>query len=108
MAGAVATLVPTMYVEPFGGVAVEAMMAGCPALTTDWGAFTETVEEGVSGYRFRSLREGVAAVEAAAELDRERVRARAEERYSLEAVAPLYERWFSQLGTLRGAGWYER
>lgn len=106
LAGAVALLAPTTYLEPFGGVAVEAMMAGVPAITSDWGAFAETVEPGVSGYRFRTLAQGVRAVEQAAELDWRNVRAYARARYSLDAVRPQFERWFAELGTLDREGWY--
>lgn len=107
MANAACLLAPTTYVEPFGGVAVEAMLCGTPAVTTDWGAFTETVAEGVSGFRFRRLSEGVAAVENAMKLNRAAVRGYAVDGYSLEAVAPLYERWFAQLDTLWRTGWPE-
>lgn len=105
MGGAAVTLVPTIYAEPFGGVAVESMMCGTPVVTTDWGAFVETVEEGVSGYRFQTLQEAVDATEAAMELDRVRVRDYAVGRYSLEAVAPMYDRWFDNLDGLWGEGW---
>ncbi len=97
MTGAKALLAPTSYLEPFGGVAVEAMLCGTPAVTTDWGAFTETVQEGVSGYRFRSVQGGVEAVQKAMLLDRDAVRDYALGRYSLGAVAPMYERWFDAL-----------
>jgi glycosyltransferase involved in cell wall biosynthesis len=108
MSGAIATLVPTIYIEPFGGVAVEAMLSGCPVVATDWGAFTETVDPGVTGYRFRTLGQGMAAVDAAAELDRWEVREAATERFALENVAPLYEEWFDRLLSLWGEGWDER
>lgn len=105
LTGAAALIAPTTYIEPFGGVAVEAMLAGTPAVTTDWGAFTETVEEGVSGYRFRTLAEGCEAVERATKLSRSGVRRYALERYSLDAVAPQFERWFERLENLWERGW---
>jgi glycosyltransferase involved in cell wall biosynthesis len=103
MAGAVALLAPTGYVEPFGGVAVEAQMCGTPAITTDFGAFTETV---APEFRFRTLAEGVAAVEAARYVDHRALRDRARSRYAVQAVAPLYAAWFDRLDTLYGDGWY--
>lgn len=108
MAGAAALLAPTTYLEPFGGVAVEAMMCGTPAVTFDTGAFTETVVPGVSGYRFHTLYEGVEAVRKATKLDCEAVRRYALDRYSLSAVKPLYDAWFSRLDGLWGDGWYEK
>jgi hypothetical protein len=107
LCGARALLAPTTYVEPFGAVAVEAQLCGTPAITTDWGAFPETVPQGEGGFRFRTLAEGVEAVERAPELDRSSVRESALKRYAFEAVAPQYDRWFRQLQTLWGKGWYE-
>ena len=105
MAHAVATIVPTIYIEPFGGVAVESMFAGTPAITSDWGAFSETVEPGVTGERFRTLAEGVEAVQRARKLNSEKIRARALDRFSIEAVAPQFDSWFNQLLGLWGKGW---
>lgn len=107
LTGARALIAPTLYVEPFGGVAVEAMLCGTPAITTDWGAFAETVEPGKTGYRFTNMAEAVYAVEAAGELDRLAVREEAIARFSLEAVGPLFASWFDRLETLNRAGWYE-
>ena len=106
LAGAYALLCPTQYIEPFGAVCVEAQICGVPALTTDWGAFPELVEEGVTGFRFRTLAEGVEAVRRARSLDRAFIRERALARYSLDAVGPMYERWFYQLDGLWEGGWY--
>lgn len=107
MAQAHCLLAPTLYIEPFGGVAVEAMLSGCPAVTTNFGAFTETVVEGVSGFRFSTLAEGKRAVERAGDLDPYTVQEYALDRFSLEAVAPMFARWFRQLDTLWENGWYE-
>lgn len=106
MAGARALLVPTVYVEPFGGVAVEGMLSGTPVIASDAGAFTETVTPDV-GFRFRTLREAVRAVEDASTLLPEQIKRKALATYSLQAVKPQFEQWFDALGTLNGKGWYE-
>lgn len=105
LAGAEALLVPTLYLEPFGGVAVEAMLSGTPAVTSDFGAFRETVDPGVTGYRFSTLAEAAAAVTAACELDRRLVHEHAIRRFSLETVGPLFDRWFQKLDDLWEGGW---
>ncbi len=99
-------LAPTTYLEPFGGVAVEAMMSGTPAITTDWGAFTETVEHEWTGWRCSTLGEFTAAIHESCGIDRYYIRSSANGRYSLDAVAPKYDRWFQQIETLAGDGWY--
>ena len=104
MGDAACLLAPTLYAEPFCGVAVEAMMCGTPVVTTDFGAFTDTVSPGVSGYRFQTLQEAVDLTQAAIQLDREAVRDYAMSRFSLNAVRPLYERWFDNLDLLWGEG----
>lgn len=104
MAGARALLAPTLYIEPFGGVTIEAMLSGTPVVTTDWGAFTETVSDDV-GRRFRTLAQGVDAVRAVLDLDPATVRAHALARYSLDAVRPRFESWLEQLLGLWGPGW---
>ena len=96
----------TTYIEPFGAVAVEAQLCGTPAITTDWGAFPETVIDGVTGYRMKTLIDGVYAVEAALTLDPGEIRRSALERYSLDAVGPAYDAWFRRLLDLWEDGWY--
>jgi glycosyltransferase involved in cell wall biosynthesis len=107
MGGALALIAPTLYVEPFGGVAVEAQLCGTPAVTTDWGAFPETVLHGVTGYRCRTLEQFVWALKAAGKLDRATIRSRAIALYSLERVGTMYEEYFSMLASLQRNGWYE-
>lgn len=101
-----ACLVPTTYLEPFGGVAVEAMLCGTPVITSNWGAFTETVAQGQSGWRCDTLADFLASVQATPLLNRERVRAWGM-RYSVEHIRCTYEAYFRRLSTLYGAGWYE-
>ena len=100
LAGAEALLAPTRYNEPFGGVAVEAMLSGTPVICSDHGAFPETVDQGLGGLRCANYAAFLrAAREGAAGLDRHTVRSRAE-RYLLEAVAPLYHDYLSWLHAL--------
>lgn len=106
MRDALAVFAPTTYIEPFGAVAVEAQLCGTPAITTDWGAFPETVIEGVTGYRMRTLLDGVKAVEHADSLDARDIRASALDRYSLDTIGPVYGAWFDRLLDLWGDGWY--
>jgi glycosyltransferase involved in cell wall biosynthesis len=106
MGDARAVMVPTLYVEPFGGAHVEAMMCGTPVITTDWGVFTETVENGVNGFRCRTLAEFAAAANDVQHLSRETIRHFAQRRFSTDVVAPQYTRYFERLDTLRGEGWY--
>jgi glycosyltransferase involved in cell wall biosynthesis len=62
MSKAKAILGPTYYIEPFGNMIVEGYMSGTPAITTDWGGFTETVVQGVTGFRCKEFREFIEAV----------------------------------------------
>ena len=105
MGSARALLLPTMYCEPFGAVVIEAAMCGTPALTTDFGAFAETVRHGVTGYRCSVLSQFRQAVEHAGDLDPKEIRRIAVERYSLDRVAPLYQSWFGRLHSLWDKGW---
>jgi glycosyltransferase involved in cell wall biosynthesis len=106
MAKAAAVLVPTKYIEPFGGVAVEAMLAGAPVVASDWGAFPELLSP-ASGRLFRTPKQGAAAVEEVVSLDRQAIRSYAITRFSLEAVGSMFMRWFDQLDTLWATGFFE-
>lgn len=105
IAGAQALLAPTTYLEPFGGVAVEAMLSGTPAITTDYGAFTETIEDGVSGFRCRTLAEFLRAVDKTNDLDRLKVLNHAQ-KYTMDSIAPRYTSYFDRVSTRWGEGWY--
>lgn len=105
LASAKALIAPTIYIEPFGCVAVEAMLSGTPAITTDWGAFAETNIHGVTGYRCRTHGEFCWAVENAGKLNPDAMREYAVQNFSVEAVAPQYEAYFEQLQGLTGEGW---
>lgn len=106
LGGARAALMPTQFVEPFGGSGVEALLCGTPLIASDWGAFTETVQPGFNGYRPRTLQDWLDAIGDVGTLDRSAIAAAARSRYSIDAVGRQYDRIFRDLLNLRGAGWY--
>lgn len=101
-----AIFAPTLYIEPYGTVIPEALMCGTPAITTDFGSFTELVEDGVNGYKCHTFQEFIDAALEAPSLDRKKIAHDAYERFSLERTAVKYERYFRRLLTLWDDGWY--
>jgi glycosyltransferase involved in cell wall biosynthesis len=105
---ALAVLMPTIYLEPFGNVALEANMCGTPVITTDFGAFAETVQHGYTGYRCRTLAQFIAAVNEVGHLDRARIRKYAVANYGLDRISRMYEEYFGMLYDLWKNGWYTK
>lgn len=108
MGSATATFAPTQYIEPFGNVVIEAQACGTPTITTDWGAFTETNINGLTGYRCRSFQEFCDATEKVKQLDPVKIHDRAINLYSVDAIKYQYESYFKRLETLWDQGWYQR
>lgn len=106
MSRATALFAPTEYIEPFGNIVPEAQACGTPTITTDWGAFTETNVNGLTGYRCRTFGEFIKAAQDCKSLDPHKIRQHALDNYSLEATAPKYHAYFERLLTLYGEGWY--
>ena len=105
MGDATAVLMPTVFMEPFGGVAVESMLVGTPVLSSDWAAFTETIQHGKTGYRCHTLEQFVWAAKHASELDRNRIRQYTIANYSIDRVKWMYQEYFEQLMGLWDIGW---
>ena len=108
MAGAKASFLPTLYVEPFGGVQVENLLSGTPTITTDWGAFAENNLHGVTGYRCRTMGDFVEAVN---NIEKGKIKSedclKFGQNFSLEKVSLMYEKYFSDvLNVYTGKGWY--
>ena len=109
MKNAKGSFLASQYLEPFGGVQIENLLAGTPTISSDWGAFTENNIEGLTGYRCRTFEDYVRAVRNIQDgkIKSEDCRKHGE-KFSLEAIAPMYEDFFRKvLDVHTGNGWYE-
>lgn len=97
MSRAKALLGPTYYVEPFGNMVVEAQLSGTPVITTDWGGFTETNPDGVTGYRCRDWYEFVRAINNIDKIQPKICRTWAERRYSNDVVHNQFDQYLRKV-----------
>jgi glycosyltransferase involved in cell wall biosynthesis len=97
LAGAAALLFPIDWPEPFGLVMIEAMACGTPVIAWDHGSVSEVIDDGETGFVVRSEDEAVEAVKRIPTIDRRRVRAVFEQRFSSTAMANRYLQVYAQL-----------
>jgi len=110
MSKARATFVPTNYIEPFGSTVIESMLCGTPVISTDFGAFTETVVHGKVGYRCRSLEQFFWATKNIGNIKPIDCRNYAVDNYSMSRIGQMYEEFFGsliKLATNKEEGWYQ-
>ena len=98
MAQSAVTVCAVRWDEPFGMVAAEAQMSGCPVAAYRRGAMPEVVEEGVSGFLAEpdDVKDLARAIERCLALDRAKVLASARRRLGLDAALDRYEAAFRQ------------
>ena len=87
LGGAAALLFPIDWPEPFGLVMIEAMACGTPVIAYRRGSVPEIIEQNVSGFVVDTIDEAVMAVRRVASLDRAKVRAQFERRFTVERMA---------------------
>jgi glycosyltransferase involved in cell wall biosynthesis len=87
---ALALLFPIDWPEPFGLVLIEAMACGTPIIAFGRGSVPEIVDQGVTGFIVNNVDEAAAAIPLAKQLDRNAIRRRFEERFSVERMARDY------------------
>jgi glycosyltransferase involved in cell wall biosynthesis len=104
--GAYAMLMPTLYTEPFGGAGVEGQLCGAPLLASDFGAFSETVIHGYSGYRCKTLGDWLQAIRNVKNLNRRAIASSSRAKYSLQNVGQQMDKIMRQIENLDEKGWY--
>ena len=114
LGGAIALLAPSRYTEPFCGVTVEANLCGTPALTSNFGAFTETIQNGVNGWRCHTLGDWLAAIEWSechrnGTLFHRNISNHVQSLYSMDVIGKKYVDAFDTIRDVyNGTGWYTK
>jgi glycosyltransferase involved in cell wall biosynthesis len=97
LGNAAALLFPIDWPEPFGLVMIEAMACGTPVIAMRRGSVPEIIEDGVTGFVVESEEEALAAIGRLGSIDRRRVRAEFERRFTARRMAQDYLRSYQSL-----------
>jgi glycosyltransferase involved in cell wall biosynthesis len=97
LGNAAALLFPIAWREPFGLVMIESMACGTPVVAFENGSVPEVLVDGVTGFIVRNERQAVEAVGRAVTLDRDRIRAEFERRFTARRMAQNYVSVYSRL-----------
>jgi glycosyltransferase involved in cell wall biosynthesis len=105
LGNAAALLFPIAWREPFGLVMIEAMACGTPVVAFENGSVPEVLENGVTGFIVHDEQQAVEAVGRAVALDRDRIRAEFDRRFTARRMAENYVSVYSRLAkAFRRAG----
>jgi glycosyltransferase involved in cell wall biosynthesis len=85
-----ALLFPVDWPEPFGLSMIEAMACGTPVLAFRCGSVPEIIDDGITGIIVDTMEEAILALPLVMALDRDKVRARFEQRFSATRMAEDY------------------
>ncbi|KAB8332641.1 glycosyltransferase family 4 protein [Scytonema tolypothrichoides VB-61278] len=91
MGGAVATLFPITWREPFGLVMIESMASGTPVIAMNMGSTQEVIAHGKTGFLCNNVEECISAVSKVTELDRSACWEYVWERFSVQHMTDGYE-----------------
>jgi glycosyltransferase involved in cell wall biosynthesis len=101
LGNAAGLLFPIAWREPFGLVMIEAMACGTPVIAFDNGSVPEVLEDGVTGFIVRDERQAVDAIRRIGSLDRDRIRAEFDRRFTAHRMAQNYLRLYARLAQAR-------
>jgi glycosyltransferase involved in cell wall biosynthesis len=90
LGNALALLFPIDWPEPFGLVMIEAMACGTPVVAWNCGSVPEIIDPGITGWIVDDDQQAIDALPSVLALDRRRVRATFERRFSAEVMALAY------------------
>jgi glycosyltransferase involved in cell wall biosynthesis len=90
LGNAQALVFPICWPEPFGLVMIEAMACGTPVIAWNCGAVPEVIEHGTTGFIVHSMQEAMEGIGKLPQLDRRRIRATFERRFTATGMAQSY------------------
>lgn len=97
MGGAVATLFPITWREPFGLVMVESMASGTPVIAMKLGSTEEVITHGETGFLCNNTEEFISALDQISDLDRYACRQYVEKHFSVQQMTDGYEAVYQQV-----------
>ncbi len=97
LGGAIATLFPITWREPFGLVMVESMATGTPVIAMEMGSTPEVIVHGKTGFLCHSVEEAVAAIAQVTQLNRYACREHVLNRFSVQRMTDGYEAVYQQI-----------
>jgi glycosyltransferase involved in cell wall biosynthesis len=97
MGGAVATLFPITWREPFGLVMIESMATGTPVVGMRMGSTPEVIVHGQTGFLCDTVEECIAAIEPTTKLSRKTCREHVLKNFSVERMTDRYEAVYQQI-----------
>jgi glycosyltransferase involved in cell wall biosynthesis len=92
-----ALLFPIDWPEPFGLVMIEAMACGTPVIAFRRGSVPEVIDDGVTGFIVDNEEQAIAAIHRVRDLDRRKVRATFEQRFTARRMAEDYIRLYQRI-----------
>jgi glycosyltransferase involved in cell wall biosynthesis len=99
-----ALLFPIAWREPFGLVMIEAMACGTPVIAFNHGSVPEVLEHGVTGFIVDNEKQAAEAVAMVHTLDRKRIRAEFDRRFTAHHMAQNYLKLYAHLSRSKRTG----
>ena len=90
LSGAHALIFPIDWPEPFGLVMIESMACGTPVIAFNCGSVPEVMDDGVTGFVVNDIDQAVKALRRVDTLDRAKVRATFDRRFTARRMAEDY------------------
>ncbi len=97
MGGALGTLFPITWREPFGLVMVEALASGSPLIAMPLGSVPEIVDDGKVGFLCNTVDDCVAAVGKLHQIDRAACRQHVIDKFSMQSMTSGYEAVYEEV-----------